>query len=473
MTTAQRHTAQRVGAILILAVMVFVLTFALDYLGGPGKPGRTPSADSPRLTFHMPVFPPEVEPAQPLQAEVKKPSFHDFWFENRNENNVVLVGLLSKSCHCSRAELFLVPEGQTPPLLASAAGQFAAAAPTGIGGDPAISLTSLARLAGLAIAREVETGRVLGEKLEGLSLTLEESRSVPPRAIGWVRLHWEADKPGSHRLGIELWMGHRQTEVPTLLQARVRVLPPLLAPPEVDVGPLDRGSLPRTVVVSCGSPTRSSLPLEARVVRDGRSPKADPFVLEGEPVRLSEAECGDLEAQFPGVHLGCGYRCRVKLLEVSEDGTTPLEWGRFRRYLKLDGGEGAEQLVALEGLVRGDVQVGDPEEGGRVGLSPFPAGKGTEHRVLLHSDVPGMELEVDTARTSEFLEARLEKPETVPSGHRTWRLIVKVLPNMVHGKFPSADDPALRDSAVYLKRKGGPPRSVRIPVGGTATAGGD
>jgi hypothetical protein len=469
MTTVRGQTVRWAGAVMILAVGAFVLAFALEYWGSPRQPGPGPSLPSRRLTFPVPVFPPEGEPPQPLLDEVKRPSSHDFWFENHNEDGVQ-VGLVSRSCQCSRVELFLVPHGQTPPLRAYAAGQLAAAAPTGVGGDPALALTGLGRLAGLAIAQEGKTGRVLGDRLEGLPLTLEESRLVPPGAIGWVRLHWAVDKPGDRRLGVELWTDHRQAEA-TLLQAQVRVVPPLLALPEIDVGTVDAGSLPRTVAVDFGSPTRPSLAAEVRVVRDGRSPKADTLVPEGEPVRLGEAECRALEVHFPGIRLACGYRIRVKLLDVSEDGTTPFELGRFRRYLRVDAGEGAEQLVALEGLVRGDVRVGAPQEGGLVVLPPFPASKGTEYRVVVQSDVPGLDLEVDTTRGADFLEARLEKPKTAPSGHRIWHLIVNVLPNKVHGPFPSADDPALRDSAVYLKRKAGPPRTIRIPVRGTATSG--
>ncbi len=470
MPIAQKQTALSVGALVALAGIVFVLSFALHHYGGRDERRRMPPADLPKLTFAMPVFPPEDEPSH-LQAEVKQPSFHDFWFENRNANTEVTVGLLSKSCHCSQAELFLVPQDLAPPLLAHAAGRLAAAAPAGTVGDPPQALTSLARLAGPAIVQEVMTNGVLGEKLAALPLTTEDSHSVPAGAIGWIRLHWTVDTPGDHRIGIQLWMEDREMEEPALLQARVRVVSPLWAPPEIDVGPVDIGSLPRTLTVPFGSPTRSSLAVDVRLLREGQSAKADPFVLVGEPVRLSEAECRDLEGPFPGTHLRCGYRIGVQLLAVSGDGTTPLEWGRFRRYLKLDAGEGAEHLVALEGLVRGEVQVGDPKEEGVVALPPFPSGKGAEHVVVLQSDVPGMDLAVDTGRTAEFLEARLDKAEKAPSGRRTWRLTVKVLPNKVYGKFPRTDDPLLRDSAVYLRRMGGTPRSIRIPVSGTATGG--
>jgi hypothetical protein len=471
MKTARMQTKQWVGAVLALAVMVFVLTFAMNYLSGPNK--RVAVADSPRLTFAMPVFPPQ-------QAEVNKAFFHDFWFENRNEDKEVKLGLLPKSpneLRVPRAELFVIPQSQVPQVSGYTATQwfetrFAVAAPmpAGTPADLAIPLGRLGRFAALATT-QVKTDPALGDKLEGQALTLEDARTVPPRSIGWVRLHWTTDKIGPQPLEAILWTDHRQSEVKTVLQGQVLVLPPLLIPPEQgNVPPVDVSSLPRFLSLDIASPTRSSLPLTVEVERDGRSEKSDPLVLVGQVQRLSEAACRGLEPQFKGIHLSCAYRITVKFRDVAEDGT-PFELGRYQRYLKLDGGEGVgKQRVLLEGQVQGDVQVGDRQEGGVAQLGAFPAEQGTKREIVLQSDVPGLQLEVDAARTAAFLEARLEKRDEAASGHQTWVLTVKVPPSKVHGKFPNADDPVLRDSAVYLKRKGGP-RSIRVPVWGTAISG--
>jgi hypothetical protein len=475
MKTARMHTKQWVGAILALAAMVFVLTFAMNYLSSPSKSVRAPAADSPRLTFALSVFP-------PLQVEVNKAFFHDFWFENRNEDREVKLGLLpnsGKDLRVTRAELFVLPESKVSQLTGFTATRWfetlfasSAPAPTGTPADLAIPLGRLGRVAALAIAPERKTDSDLLEKLEGQPLNLEDTRKVPPRSIGWVRLHWATDKLGPTAVEVNLWTDHRQAEVKTVLQGQILVLPPLLVMPEIDVKSVDVSSLPRGLSVSFGSPTRSSLAVTVEVERDGRSEKSDHLVTAGQPQRLSEAECRELEKAFGGkMLLRCAYSFTLKLRDVSEDGT-PVELGRFQRYLKLDAGEGVpKQRVVLEGLVQGDVQVGDRQEGGMAQLGVFPAEQGTKREIVVQSDVPGLQLEVDPARTAAFLEARLEKRDEAPSGHQTWVLTVRVPPGKVHGKFPNADEPVLRDSAVYLRRKGGPPRSIRIPVWGTAISG--
>ncbi len=481
MKTAQRRTAQWVGAVLILAAMVFVLTFAMNYLGGGKKAKPTVIADTPRLTFATPVFPPVSMP--PVVAEHRKASFHDFWFENR-EDKEVKVGLLGTTSNPRvEAALYRVPPDDVPRLVACAAGQWVAAGT----GSPFVPWG----LSGLALAQEARATRTLGGKVEGLPLH-EEGWPVPPRSVGWLRLHWANDRMGDLQLGALLWTDQKQNEVVTQVEARVRSLPPLLALPDSDVGSMDSkkagelfkkildgdleipvpstdvGSLPRTLVFYCGSATQPELAVEAEVRHDGRPAKSDPLVVTG-PERLTDAERRRLEDKLRLFHLLCAYRFTVTLRAVSEDGTARFEEGRFQRYLTLTCvGQDVRQQVMLQGVIQGDVQVGSRTEAGVVPMGSFPASQGREYTMVLQSDVPGLELEVDAARTAEFLKVVLDKPETAPSGHRTWRLRVKVPPNTVYGKFPSADDPLLRDSAVYLRRKGGTPRSIRIPVGGTA-----
>jgi hypothetical protein len=53
-------------------------------------------------------------------------------------------------------------------------------------------------------------------------------------------------------------------------------------------------------------------------------------------------------------------------------------------------------------------------------------------------------------------------------GRKTWSLTVTIPANVMGlvGRFPDPDNPALKDTAIYLKAKG---RRVRIPVSGTAS----
>ncbi len=332
----------------------------------------------------------------------------------------------------------------------------------------------------MAIAQEQKAAHELEEKRQGAALTKENRETIPPGAVGCVRLHWNADRPEPRRLTVYLWTDRPQTEVKTQLEAGLLILPPAMVavrPPlvvrddEIGVGALGPRDLPRSWPVYCGSGTRLELSVEAKVEHDGRPEAADPFVV-GPVERLSAVECRELEKQGSIPRLLCGYRVMVTLREAAPDGT-PLERGRFRRAVRLTCPDaGLSQRVSLEGAVLGDVVVGTRADGGTVQMGSFPAAEGAAAMVPLQSDVTGLELEVDAARTPAFLDVPpLKEPEVTPSGHRTWKLVVRVRPNGVLGKFPSDDNPALRDSAVYVRRKGGPPRTIRIPVVGTANSG--
>jgi hypothetical protein len=444
MKSASKRTAQWMGAVLILAVMVFGLAFAMNYLDqGPSRPVPKKSA-GPRLEFTTPLVP--TRDNLPLLCEPRQQGYHDYWFRNPSDNDLT-VGLRSVSSmdfrgkvsdvnsKGLRVELYRVPEQSLPDLPPEPKQE--------------------------AIARE------LGEKLEGRSLAIEEGLTVPGRAIGWLRLHWDAEqlhwdaeRPEPRRLDVVLWMGHPQDNQPTQLAANLLIVRPLLVEKEVSLGTMEARSLPRSCPVYCGSATRSDLRVEAEVEHHGRPGPADPLEIESVE-RLSDAERRERAKSADGpMYHRCAYRVTVKLRDVSADGTTPFEWGPFQRSLRLKcAGTDVAQQVVLRGTVQGDVVVGAPNTGGGLDI------QGGTGAVLLQSDVPGLELEVDAARTPEYLEVPpLKEPEVASSGHRTWRLVVKVRPNKVSGPLPG-------DCAVYVKRKGGAPRTIRVPVVGLSNSG--
>jgi hypothetical protein len=50
-------------------------------------------------------------------------------------------------------------------------------------------------------------------------------------------------------------------------------------------------------------------------------------------------------------------------------------------------------------------------------------------------------------------------------------LEVRIPRDKARGEFPRLDDPVYHDSAIYVKTKEKPPRTIRIPVTGTANEG--
>jgi hypothetical protein len=240
----------------------------------------------------------------------------------------------------------------------------------------------------------------------------------------------------------------------------------------LEIGALEDRQLPYKREMLLFSPTRSSMRVKAQVDHEGRPPQDDPVEI-GPVVPATEAEYAALWANMADskVPVLCAYKVVLTLRDVSASGKVPFELGAFRRYIEFrNEDEAAEpQQTPITGSVESLVRL--DAEGGQVVFGPFPRTKGTEKKVLLESDTPGLELEVDQARTPAFLESpRLEPLDVSSTGHQSWRLTLKVRPDALAGRFPNQADPKLRDSAVYItaREKTKVPRTIRIPVTGAA-----
>lgn len=456
-------TKQWIGTIVVLALMVFGLTFAMNYVPS-SRGGKSPQVpgEVPELTFAMPVAP--AEGAPPLESELKHPGHYDFWFENRNDREVTL-GMQSKTCRCTEADLYVMPEAAQAEATAMAAARvavLAAPVPAGLGVGP------LAAWQDSKLAKDLES--VPGSKfmIEG-----QEPFKVPAHRIGWVRMRWSADRPENNVLKVHLWNEVRGGKL-TELQAAIMVMPPMMvAKPVVDAGSMEIDKLPRNVEAIYLSPTRDELKVNIVVERVGRAPGSDPIVI-GAPERLSKKECQELvrdsAVRVPEVR--CAYRVPITLLPVAKDGKTPFDLGTFQRLLtfQLDDPADFNVNVTVTGRLAGDVQVGGESERGVIHFGPFNAHQGAFRQITLDSNVAGLELEVDPARLPMFVAPpQLSKPDVSGTGHRTWRLQVEVLPDKVSGRFPNPDIDAFRDSAIYLKMKapGRAERTLRVPLEGT------
>jgi hypothetical protein len=171
----------------------------------------------------------------------------------------------------------------------------------------------------------------------------------------------------------------------------------------------------------------------------------------------------------------CAYRIPITLNKESEDGT-PFALGSFYRniVIGLDGEEGKTEQVVVRGWVRGAVSVLDDKEGSGVRLGLFPTATGTRTTLRLLTEEQNMKLAFDRERTPAFLSGSFEgEPQEVGKSRRQWTLQIEVLPGQVDGPFPRPEG-QFQDSAIYLKatQPGKKDRHIRIPVDGTATAGG-
>ncbi len=251
------------------------------------------------------------------------------------------------------------------------------------------------------------------------------------------------------------------------------IVEPVEVDKEVEAGTFDVRELEKDkkVWIVCWSATRPTFRIKAVLVPGGDKPEADPVTV-GVPVPLNDADLQRL-GQSQRLHmqpLQSGYRIPVILRARAKDGT-PFGLGHFRRYVRLTSDdEGIEPVeVKVAGVVQGDVQVGGDKEAGAINLGPFPRNRGTRGSITVQTDVPKLKLELDSSRIPEYLKVRFPtEPEVTPTGHRMWVLEVEVPANAARGTFPRSDDPVYHDGAIYVKTTETPPRSIRIPVIGTA-----
>jgi len=486
--------AQWTIAVLVMVIMVFGLTFFVNYLGNPGiqPPGPESGGNGERLelTFNVREYPggEKREPSFLLIAqvygslglaasgiplgsmtqnlgalraaefmafgpdrlvvdqEIHKPGHHDFWFTNDNDKPVQM-GLIKKNCTCSSVWLFVAPSD---------------------------------------VKNRPEEPRLqeLEKSLKGIVLSESDSPSVvvPAHGAGWVRLAWSGERNQANvptTLSAKLWMDHKgENGTETTLEVRVRFLEPLqvvqdLRDREKLVGELSPEQLPHTIVLTCFSCTRPEFKLKTRVIGLQANPRAEPIQV-GQPMPLTPAERQNLDQQLGSAgqtRVLSGYRVPVIIRNRLEDGKTAIDAGPFRRRVELGIEDDISEpiTVTLTGRIQGDVVVGAPEDGGRVHFGPFDRKKGTRQLVTLRSDKPGLKLEFDRERTPAFLDAHLpDQPRVSPDGGSSWQVQLEVRPSRASGAFPRENDPVYRDSAVYLRAVGPTIQSVRIPVDGTA-----
>jgi hypothetical protein len=450
-----------IGMAVVAAAAVFLITFATTYLGGTqGKDDKktdTPTPDA-RLTFtenSYPVLPgpDEAKPPEeltPAVGEVSAPDGpkheyrHDFWFKN-GSGQALAVGLQSKNCQCTTAELYLAPPEYTD------------------------------------VPATPEERDRLAEKLAGqltpTDLVIRDSKvEAPDGSVGWLRLRWSGSELGPKVITATLWMGQKGT-VTERLEVRALFVGPL-ATRASQVDPfgdnLTPDELPKTYYLECWSPTRSSFRLKVRAAHSRLDPQKNPFEV-GEPVPLTEAELKAVnrgEGALPTPVLS-GYRVPLTLRRQSADGSAAFELGRFKQYVELSTDDDPTPLVVrVVGVLVGDLRTRGPEAG-VILFGPFPRTRGKEKTVAVEADASATKLTVD-GRTADFLAVEVpDEPEKTGS-RKTWLVKVRVKGDLVSGDFPNESDEQLRDSAVYLKAEypaadENRPSVLRIPVYGNAT----
>jgi len=412
-------------------------------------------------------------------TEVHQRGYQDYWFINDSDKDVT-VGLNAKGCTCSEVELTIAPPSWMPYLALSTALQALQLPLRGLD-----NLTTLA----VACQREHQFPE-MPQGGENTMLTQEFSAKVPAGAIGRVRLSWRQEVVKLLSTYADLWIGQRGGSGNARLETRVAIAPALnvnkdLTMPTVSERQLEMNEKSISGSILCFSLTRPVFHLKAELLHSRFKLQSDPIEV-GEPVPISpsglrylENELGrhpDKQESAQRMTVLSGYRIPVTVRAKAKDGT-PMEWGRYHRVVLVSSTDpGIDPIqVQVSGEVLGDISVGGGDEMGTINLGPFPRTRGARHSIVLQTDEKGIDLELDTTRKPNFLNVTLSKPEESAGGHRSWVLSVEVPPNAARGEFPLADNPDYRDSAIYVKTRGGKSgrslRSIRVPVRGVANEG--
>jgi len=460
-------SSQGIIAVLLFVIMVFGLTFAMNYLGGFNEPktqvqnkdnSTQKSSDTAddgsnqELTFLQKVYP--ADGINALENEYKMGGKQDYLFAH--EGLLPLkIGLDSKNCTCTSVLFFEIP---TEWLKNNST-------------NDAMGKINLLKIEEALAKADVKA--TLEKQVTPVALEQNEQPVLNGGTVGWIRLQWKTEKMGPNRLTANMWMGKKGGGNESRLEALVNVQPALFVNPvEIALDVLSPLVSEKKVAFKCYSSTRKSFDFIVKMTR----PRPDETIIIGKPVPLTNEELKNDEKQFGGAPLLCGYMVPITASYTVPGGKDLMELGPFSRQIEFiiiknnqkDLESDTRVEAKISGKVEGEFRILDAEQRGRLSMGVFQRGLGAKKELKIETDLQGIALELDISKTTTYLKVKLVPgwPQDV-SGRRTWKYSIEIAPNTVSGPFPR-DDEFFRDSSFYLKSQGNASRSIRVPVEGRA-----
>jgi hypothetical protein len=460
-----KGTTQKVLLLATFVAVVAGIAFAAQFVPSWNRGGKDPIDAGPvvPLVFHS-QFPHWDPMRQDYGAEFENGTrghHHCYLFDNRNDSPVE-VGLLEKTCACSRIDLCLLSAGQAAAVRASLRTrdqlQAAAAFPGSAGQSGLYHLFNLAA-GGNDGCGDLESQGLSWQRMIEDSKHRQQRVVVPARSAGLVRLRWDGDRRRDERLLLQahLWtqiQGRPRSVKVVTLGALVAYVPPVRTyPAALTIDEWDSAGVGRAEF-RCWSSTRLAFSLLARE-GDGDA------CVETKLTPLTGSECRQLERVVPKdkpTQVLSGYRVQVTVYQAK--GSSQLERGHFERWIHLaSAGVPDISPVRLRGVIRdSDVEVGAAADLGMINLGNFRAAVGKRGMIFLRTGA-GVKLSPHFAKKPDFLEVVLKEVESGgANGPTEWQLRVEVPPNPPR-TWPS-------DSAIILetKQEDGKTRRIRIPV---------
>lgn len=450
-----------------VVALVFVITFAFQYLGGNKvkDPVPIPDKGKPHLVFENPKIDPEKE--KPPLKEWHTSGHHDFWFTNTTGSSVQL-GLQSMSCKCSKAEVCILPEEKWKAL------------PTE---DRALQAES-AELTWTPLVEYVKDRKGV---------------TVPAGAAGWVRLRWKSELLGAENLKAFVWTQIPSGEIsnpPQELQLPVIFVKPVfcmeegkLQDPTKIEKEMDEKSVGQLRLGESGKASFLVLSMTRPDFEVNPEASPSPCLTIGKAEKLQEKELAEVSKQM-GQPVLCAHRVAVTVQEQAAD-RRQLDLGLFRyrvslkTTLKTEEAADAKVDAYVQGEVEGPILVEGGDQGrSRIDVGKFPARYDKVVEIVLYSSNAGLEMKLDGERTRATPFFKVQEPVEIKGAKvgKTWQVDLTIEKETVEGRFPDRSTkeprPGYDDCAVYLlvRKKAEPGvkneepwRRIRIPIGGEAT----
>jgi hypothetical protein len=371
-----------------------------------------------------------ADPNYAAEFELGTDSHYDYFFKNPT-SAAVQLGVEFTSCGCSKVDACILSPQEQAAFKQSK-------------NDAGLAWHSL-----------------IGKEYQGIDA---KGMTIPPGAAGVVRLTWANRKIHASTLSVKLWSQAegRAREI-VELDARVVAVPPVRCTPRLkDIGTLG----PRGVGHAefwVWSATRDNFKLEVQNKDDNPC-----FVSHVKKLKIEEAatlnkllnemKSTEQRSEF-NTRFKCAYRVNVDVYEQREG--HQLDLGAFARTLAFAVDDDFDERIGpiIRGRVRGEIDVGNADDGGRVNLQNFYPNSPRDVWVSIQAP-PAIKLAVEQA--PEFLKVEVA-PKEKTKVKTTWRLHATVKPGVLLQTGPLSDD-----CAITLRMEGPSRRRIRIPVEGNA-----
>lgn len=381
---------------------------------------------------------------------------YDFWVSNAHSEPVI-ASLFSKSCVCTEVDIGVIPVADIAAWRKRSTDLIAVNLATNLFGAP--NLTAVLTCDQLARKPQWSTifAREKDPTASSVYIPAADPTAGPQLAV--VRMKWDGREVKAqvltaiiqHRLGDQFET--TRFEVPVNIVPAVMISSPAVAVGEMNFN--DR----REQVIYCWSATRDSF----TVTVEEKSPH--PCIVVGAPRQLESAE--RLEATknlraaglIGPTRMRCAYAIPVTVYERT--GGSQLDLGPFMRRIALRSSTSPDEaILVVQGMVRGNIEIGEDADRDRVNLGGFRADRPHEKDVEVRAKDADVQLRFKSA-SPDFLNVTLTETSG-GSAFRRWKLHVEIDADRASGFLPP-------NSAIYLETVSNPPRAIRIPVVGNAT----